>query len=431
MTDIDDAYAARGGEAAFGPPTTDETATPDGRGSTRNFAGAVFWSTPATGTHEVNGAILSRYQELGGPAFVLGYPVTDESPGRDGVGRSNGFEAGTIAWSPAIGAFEVYGAIGGLWQSQGSEGGALGYPTSGEQGHADGIGRTQWFTGGQLYWSLATGAIVLGAPGGGGSLADLLSRFGANLAPSPWHGLDRGEVAARLSELVTDPDLVRQGNLNLCGPAAFLRAWIRRDAVGFVNFAVELYDTGRSRIGSDDEVAPDDDACLATDYKELQRVNGTAIAPAAEWMAMSAIRDAENTFFDYEGRPEEDVSAATTSGEVVEWLQACGRFGDVRDEVNLVFTRGLDHARELAPSAEQVVLVLLNTAMLPNDDGSVENWVMRQFPNHWVALESPVTDVPGGVQFTYWCYGRTSPYRTVTVPADAFEANYYGAVLAR
>ncbi len=324
----------------------------------------------------------------------------------------------------------MYGAIGSLWQSQGGEGGALGYPTSGEQAHADGIGRTQWFTGGQLYWSPATGAIVLGAPGGG-SLADLLTAFGSALGTTPWHGLDRAEVAGRLGELLADPDLVRQGNLNLCGPAVFLRAWIRRDPVGFTNFAVELYDTGRSRIGSGYAVEPDDDACLATDYKELQRVNGTALAPAAEWMVMSAVRDAENALFDYEGTPAEDVSAATTPGEVLEWLEATGRFTDVRDEVNLVFTKGVDHARGLAPSADQTVLVLLNTAMLPNEDGSVENWVLRQFPNHWVALESAVLDVPGGVQFTYWCYGRTAPYRTVTVPTDVFEANYYGAVLAR
>ncbi|GAA3552981.1 hypothetical protein GCM10022197_05060 [Microlunatus spumicola] len=428
MSAITDTYDALGGEAAFGPPVGEEVPTPDGRGTTRPFAGATFWSTPTTGTHEVHGLILVRYLELGGPAF-LGYPVTDETLGRDGVGRTSGFEGGTIAWSPATGAWEVYGAIGALWQSQGGEGGPLGYPATGEQAHADGVGRTQWFGGGQLYWSEATGAVVLGAPGGGGSLADLLAAFGASLQPSPWHGLDRREVATRLGELLTDPDLVSQSNLNLCGPASFLRSWLRRDPVGVANFAVELYDTGRSTIGGY-EVAPDDDACLATDYKDLQRRYGSAITPPAEWMIMSALRDAENAFFDYEGTPDEDVSAATTSGEVVEWLEACGRFGDVRDEANLFFTRGLDHARSLAPSPEQVVLVLLNTTMLPNEDGSVENVVLRQFPDHWVALEAPVVDVPGGVRLTYWCYGRTAPYRTVVVPTDAFEANYYGAVLA-
>ena len=429
MTDIDDAYAALGGEAALGPPLDEEVPTPDGRGTTRPFAGATFWSTPTTGTHEVQGLILARYAQLGGPAF-LGYPVTDETPGRDGVGRTSGFEGGTIAWSPATGAWEVHGAIGALWLSQCGEGGTLRYPTSSEQPHADGVGRTQWFSGGQLYWSEAGGAVVLGAPGGGGSLADLLAAFAASLQPAPWHGLDRREVTARLGDLLADPDLVSQSNLNLCGPAAFLRAWIPRDPVGFVSFAVELYDTGRSSIGGY-EVAPDDDACLATDYKDLQRRYGSAITPPAEWMIMSALRDVENAFFDYEGRPDEDVSAATTSGEVTEWLQATGRFSEVRDEANLFLTKGLDHARGLAPSAEQVVLVLLNTTMLPNEDGSVENVVLRQFPDHWVALVAPVVDVPGGLQLTYWCYGRQAPYRTVVVAPDAFEANYYGAVLAR
>ena len=46
-------------------------------------------------------------------------------------------------------------------------------------------------------------------------------------------------------------------------------------------------------------------------------------------------------------------------------------------------------------------------------------------------LESPVADGPGGVTFTSWCFGRTAPYRTVTVAVDAFEASYDWAVLAR
>ena len=428
MTAIDDLYTSLGGEAVFGPAYGPETPTPDGRGTTRDYVGCSIWWSPDTGAHQVQGLILACYRELGGPGY-LGFPLTDETVGGDGTGRLSTFELGWIAWSPAGGAWEVYGAIGGLWRSRGAETG-LGYPLSAEQAHADGIGRTQWFGGGQLYWSPATGAIVLGG-GGGGSLVDLLAAFGAGSAGSPWHGLSRRDVATRLGELLVDPDLVRQGNLNLCGPAVFVRSWIRRDPVGFVNFAVELYDTGQSRIGNDYKVAPDEDACLATDYAGLRSTYGASLAPSAEWMAMCAIRDAENALFDYEGRPDEDASAMTTPGELVEWLEACGRYGQVEDETNLYLTKGLGHAQGLQPGPDQLVAVLLNTAMLTNEDGSVENFILAQFPNHWVTLESPVVLTPSGVQLTYWCFGRTAPYRTVVVPVDVFEANYYGAVVAR
>ena len=63
--------------------------------------------------------------------------------------------------------------------------------------------------------------------------------------------------------------------------------------------------------------------------------------PQADWMILGSIRDAENFFFDYEGKPEEDVSAITMPGEVIEWLEAASAWTDVRDETNLFFAKGL------------------------------------------------------------------------------------------
>jgi hypothetical protein len=99
---------------------------------------------------------------------------------------------------------------------------------------------------------------------------------------SPWQ-LKRSEVANRLIELIRNPDKVEQGKLFLCGPAAFFHIWLKHDPEAAANFATELYNTGASTIGSI-EVKPDQD---------LVNNSSTGTKPA-DWMMLSALRDAEN-----------------------------------------------------------------------------------------------------------------------------------------
>ncbi|XAS64255.1 polysaccharide deacetylase family protein [Micrococcaceae bacterium Sec5.8] len=153
-------YLALGGPAGFlGFPLTDETATPGAAGRYNDFAtGTIYWS-PGTGAHEVHGAIRGRYLTLGGPAGFLGFPLTDETATADGVGRYNhfsGMNAGSsIYWSPATGAHEVYGAIRAQWVALGWERSRLGYPTSGEYGITG--GRRSDFQHGSILWHAASG----------------------------------------------------------------------------------------------------------------------------------------------------------------------------------------------------------------------------------------------------------------------------------
>jgi uncharacterized protein with LGFP repeats len=93
--------------------------------------------------HEVHGAIRDLYRQLRGPDGFLGYPTTDETPTPDGQGRFNHFQGGSIYWHPALGAFEVHGAIHALWARLGWE--AFGYPITNETGTPDGIGRFNHF----------------------------------------------------------------------------------------------------------------------------------------------------------------------------------------------------------------------------------------------------------------------------------------------
>ncbi|RJQ85798.1 PQQ-dependent sugar dehydrogenase [Amycolatopsis panacis] len=157
-------YLAAGGHRTYGPPTTDETATPDGVGRFNHLLGtpasqtaSIYW-TPSTGAHSIHGLIRQKWAALGWERS-LGYPTTDESGTPDGVGRYNHFSGGhSIYFTPASGAHQIGGEIRQKWASLGWER-SIGYPTTDESVTPNGIGRYNHFTGNaSLYWSASTRA---------------------------------------------------------------------------------------------------------------------------------------------------------------------------------------------------------------------------------------------------------------------------------
>ncbi|MDF0530785.1 alpha/beta hydrolase-fold protein [Tsukamurella sp. 8F] len=77
-------------------------------------------------------------------------------------GRAQDFRGGQVFWSQATGAHIVGGAIAGEYARQGGPAGTLGYPTSDELASPDKKGRYQKFQGGTVYWTAATGAHSVG-----------------------------------------------------------------------------------------------------------------------------------------------------------------------------------------------------------------------------------------------------------------------------
>ncbi|TCO55924.1 N-acetylmuramoyl-L-alanine amidase [Actinocrispum wychmicini] len=127
-----------------------------------SFAGgakSVYWS-PTTGAQIVWGNIRVKWTELGAETGILGYPTTDELPAANG-GRYNDFQGlgGAIYWTPATGAHQIMGAIRWKWAKLDAERGALGYPLTDEMVTADGLGRYNHFQGmySSIYWTAATG----------------------------------------------------------------------------------------------------------------------------------------------------------------------------------------------------------------------------------------------------------------------------------
>jgi len=79
----------------------------------------VFSSIAAA--FQVYGEIGKKWQQLGAQGGFLGAPLNDETGTPDGIGRFNHFQGGSIYWTPATGAHEVHGAIRDKWASLGWE----------------------------------------------------------------------------------------------------------------------------------------------------------------------------------------------------------------------------------------------------------------------------------------------------------------------
>src|SRR6478736_4835411 len=168
------AWEASGGDGGtLGPKNGD--VYPAGQGFGQNFAGGKIFFTPETGARIMQGAILEKYESLGGPADSdLGFPTIDEGPGRAPESRNTTFSAPdnpVIFWTPATGARVVRGPINAAWDKLGGSSGVLGVPAEDEA--YNGAVVTQKFTGGELSYDAHAKTFTTVPPDLAGQLADL------------------------------------------------------------------------------------------------------------------------------------------------------------------------------------------------------------------------------------------------------------------
>jgi len=270
---------------------------------------------------------------------------------------------------------------------------------------------------------------ILGSPAPGTNVGSTAADAGASVSTlSAGTGaikfnVTRNQVSTRLTQLIANPDAVNQGQLNLCGPATVLRTVLRRDPKLVVKFVAGLVEKGKGWFGRH-LVEPGSDL-------RNQKFQTSWGCPMAEWVAMSSLRDDENWLLDFEGSPDDGLSGATTPGEIEDWLKETDLYSTVRDEANLVVNEDKSHIMGLAQDSNTDNILLIHSHLLRSASAvnkKSDEFILRAFPNHWVVLVGPVSDAGGRVKFDVWSWG--SIY-TIDVSVATFEANYYGAVIAR
>jgi len=148
--------------------------------------GTVFWS-PRTGVGMVSAALKPYFDEHGGLASLLGFPIGPEIEAAVSFSGTTGtfqrFESlwdyggelaerlgaecgATIYRSERHGTYLTRGGIGEYYELSGGTRGPLGFPRSeeiavGESANGSPAGYRQEFEGGAVYWSDSTGAVSI------------------------------------------------------------------------------------------------------------------------------------------------------------------------------------------------------------------------------------------------------------------------------
>ena len=161
-------YAAAGAQAGtLGYPVADTVCGLIDRGCFQDFEGGSIYTSTSAGTHTVlDGPVRTVWDSQRWETGPLGYPTRDLVCGlvRGGCGQL--FQGGAVYTTPASGTRPIWGAIHRAWAAQGREGGQLGYPTSGETCGLPGARCRQFFEGGTIIFSPTTGThVVRGAIG--------------------------------------------------------------------------------------------------------------------------------------------------------------------------------------------------------------------------------------------------------------------------
>lgn len=243
-----------------------------------------------------------------------------------------------------------------------------------------------------------------------------------------WNNLKRDEVDKSLDELIKDPKILQQGQLGLCGPAAFFRIWLERDPEAVKRYVTELYNTGSSHIGNLEIKASE--SLRGQNFDDIKKAIGIQ---ATDWIMMSALRDSGNNYLHYKGNNNllEDYLSDTSPTELKKWLEATGLYQKVENNSIGPLSSNkanfnLDHALNLvSPSSEKDVILLIDTGMINED--KPWSWVPSLAPNHYIVLTSPILVQGDNVSFEYWTWDYKP--KSTTISKAQFEKFYWGGIV--
>jgi hypothetical protein len=197
----------------------------------------------------------------------------------------------------------------------------------------------------------------------------IISDFAASEESGAWSPLDGATVAERLVTLIapasggdagTGYRSLAQAGLNLCGPAALLMMAMGRDPAAVARYATELFDTGTGSLGNFSVSASEE--LLGTDFSDVS--SRGSISSQAEWMMLSAIRNATEAFWqpEWTGDPDQELAGMTRPEELADWMRQTGIWSSVEDNGRWASNPGIPDATSIGmfEGTDTAVLIHVN-----------------------------------------------------------------------
>ena len=247
-------------------------------------------------------------------------------------------------------------------------------------------------------------------------------------ARSVFPNLDLGHYTFSVENRVRNPKIINQGPLKLCGPAAFIYLLASIDPEGFATVALNLITKGSAQYKNLSFIPhPDMIHQQPGSFRDNKGV--THVMDDADWLMMSALRDAENPFFwpGYDPKTNSGTAALTTHWELSSWLSNIDNVKEQRfsgslspDELNAAFDAGkrivlLVVARQFIDGLSKEERK--NTAQ--GFEGKMSAIFAPVFGDHFVVIDSHI-QVSNAQDYTLtvWTWGD---YREVTISRSEFE----------
>jgi hypothetical protein len=274
-----------------------------------------------------------------------------------------------------------------------------------------------------------------------GTIAAKLNAFAARTGNGAWPNLPRSGIAARLQTLARLPQQVYQDGINACGPALAMYLYAKHKTEQFVELAINLYDNGQGQFGS---IAVSGQALTGLDPLSWRTDLGVSAAgeirsglPVNEWlldwMLLASLRRSEdrahNATFPFEGRPDDGVSGITFPSEMERWLRDGVGFARVSHDTSVTSNKGLDQLRALRPSANRIIVLLINVTVIEGGKKSkgsgIGSRIQRLFPDHYCELEQAITRDSDPV--IVWTWGQSGYALPPLSDGDKWEDGFFGA----
>jgi hypothetical protein len=264
----------------------------------------------------------------------------------------------------------------------------------------------------------------------------LVAQFAGRTERGAFPNIPREKVAVGLLSHIDQPEVIRQGQLYLCGPAAFMYTFAKHDIAAYTQFVIDLYERGDATICTL-RVTP------SASFR-FDRMPANLIDSEVDWIALGSLRDSSNWFFQYHTNELpffnaatrsddsrwtwEDTRGSTKAREIRSWLTQLG-YTEVVDKTSGRSTSSLDNLRDADRrfrNGEKVVLRICANILLAK---TRQEAAAGGGGDHFIVLASQI-EFASTIQFRLYTWGGLQflPFR---LTPDEFLNSYYGFVAAR